>query len=382
MKNTDKKMKWHWIIFLLLCGCTSDYSENALRSLPYLAYSKGGNNSTGVIVYTNRSYNGYTLADGSLIDMQGNEVLLIPEYNNTVPRYARIFNNFSYVLYEFANYDGYFVKYDASFNIEWARQLPFHHDIEVDGSLDAYTLSKEKHTYLGRTVIFDKIVKITRDGTVSDFWSSFDNLKEIQRYHDKQPLDFKPSKNMSVLAEDDGSFEYYHINSIQIIPKNRFDNDPRFKEGNIILSLPRVNLIVILEKDTQKIVWAWGKDEIKRQHSPRMLPNGNILIFDNGDNERSYTRVIEINPVDKKIIWEYDFDSFCYEQGYSQELPNGNILITDSINGRVIEISSEKEVLWEWKTPKKNIKNERKTIYRATRYAFEDIKELIEKNRV
>ena len=42
-----------------------------------------------------------------------------------------------------------------------------------------------------------------------------------------------------------------------------------------------------------------------QQHAPTPLPNGNLLIFDNG-TLRGYSRVIELNPLTEEIAWEYD----------------------------------------------------------------------------
>jgi len=56
-----------------------------------------------------------------------------------------------------------------------------------------------------------------------------------------------------------------------------------------------------------------------------MLKNGNILIFDNGSG-RGWSRIIEVNPIGKEIVWEYHAEpkeSFITRYwGSAQGLPN------------------------------------------------------------
>jgi len=39
------------------------------------------------------------------------------------------------------------------------------------------------------------------------------------------------------------------------------------------------------------------------QHQPTMLPNGHIMVYDNG-TRRGYSRVIELDPLSAEIVWE------------------------------------------------------------------------------
>jgi hypothetical protein len=40
-----------------------------------------------------------------------------------------------------------------------------------------------------------------------------------------------------------------------------------------------------LDPDTQRVVWGWGPGTLDHPHSPVMLPDGEILVFDNGMGE-------------------------------------------------------------------------------------------------
>ena len=73
--------------------------------------------------------------------------------------------------------------------------------------------------------------------------------------------------------------------------------------------------------------------------NPSRLANGNTLI-----NEVFADRVIEVTP-DKEIVWEY---TEVVGPTDSERLENGNTLICDRGNKRVIEVTPDKEIVWEY----------------------------------
>ena len=67
--------------------------------------------------------------------------------------------------------------------------------------------------------------------------------------------------------------------------------------------------------------------------------------------KRLYSRVIEFNPITLSIVWEYTKkDFFSPTQGSAQRLPNGNTLITESLTGRIFEVTRNNEIVWEYKS--------------------------------
>ena len=95
------------------------------------------------------------------------------------------------------------------------------------------------------------------------------------------------------------------------------------------------------------------------KNNPNQLENGNILIFDNGTqrlhDSHTYSRVIEVEPQSKKIVWEYhDNPAYNFYSAFisgAQRLPNGNTLITEGLNGRIFEVTVQGEVVWEYVSP-------------------------------
>ena len=130
-------------------------------------------------------------------------------------------------------------------------------------------------------------------------------------------------------------------------------------EGNILVSFRNISTVVMIERATGKIVWELGSPPLAQQHDPRPLPNGNILIFDNGTHRRdhpaTFSRVIEVDPRTSAIDWEYRdqslFEFFSPYISGAQRLANGNTLICEGVHGRFFEVTSAGEVVWEYVSP-------------------------------
>jgi hypothetical protein len=91
-----------------------------------------------------------------------------------------------------------------------------------------------------------------------------------------------------------------------------------------------------------------------QQHQPTLLKNGHLLVLDNqGYHGRS--KVIEVDPLTQEIFWTYTGDPpdafFTPTCGAAQRLPNGNTLITESDPGRAIEVTPDKDIVWEFYNP-------------------------------
>jgi outer membrane protein assembly factor BamB len=104
-------------------------------------------------------------------------------------------------------------------------------------------------------------------------------------------------------------------------------------------------------------VWA-AKGYWTGQHDPHILEDGNILLFDNRGNFRKpegRSRAIEFNPETMQVVWQYagtmesPLDSDI--RSYTQRLQNGNTLITESNGGRILEVTADQEIVWEYTNP-------------------------------
>ncbi len=75
------------------------------------------------------------------------------------------------------------------------------------------------------------------------------------------------------------------------------------------MSFRDISTIIKIDRRTGRIVWKLGAPPLSGQHAPTPLPDGNILIFDNGahrlDESFPFSRVIEVNPPTNGIVWKY-----------------------------------------------------------------------------
>jgi hypothetical protein len=122
---------------------------------------------------------------------------------------------------------------------------------------------------------------------------------------------------------------------------------------------------------------------------PKGLPGaGNLLVFDNGGAagygfthplaldgantlSRAGSRILEINPVTLELVWSYSNPRF-YSSNISgaQRLPNGNTLITEGASGRLLEVTKEGAVIWEYINPLFTGAGTGNNVYRAYRLPY------------
>jgi Arylsulfotransferase (ASST) len=182
------------------------------------------------------------------------------------------------------------------------------------------------------TIFGDYLVEMTTTGEVAWEWKSWEHL------------DF----STEVITPQDRREEWTHANTVAEMPN-----------GSLLVSFRNVSTVAIIDRVTGRVTWKLGSPPLAQQHDPRPLANGNILIFDNGPHRRdhpaSYSRVIEVDPRTSEIVWEYHdqslFDFFSPYISGAQRLPNGNTLICEGCDGRIFEVTTEGQVVWEYVNP-------------------------------
>jgi PQQ-like domain len=109
------------------------------------------------------------------------------------------------------------------------------------------------------------------------------------------------------------------------------------------------NRVLIVSADGG-IVWQYGDDGgLNTPVASVYLPSGNVLITDQGNQ-----RVIEVTP-QKTIAWQYmpltaDGGPAFNSPNSAERLANGNTLITDENNNRVIEVTGDGGIAWQYPT--------------------------------
>jgi len=141
--------------------------------------------------------------------------------------------------------------------------------------------------------------------------------------------------------------EWTHINSISLTT-----------DGDWLVSSRRTSTVYAIDPVSGAFRWKWGCGVVSHQHDAKMLPNGHLLMFDNGVHKPSgadFSRVVEVDREKNEIVWSYQdnppFHLYSIMGGSADRLANGNTLISHCSVGRLFEVTPGKEIVWEYVSP-------------------------------
>ncbi|HEY0513818.1 MAG TPA: arylsulfotransferase family protein [Thermoanaerobaculia bacterium] len=237
------------------------------------------------------------------------------------------------------------VKLDARSHVLWAHRGGTHHDLFVAADGAIYTLDRE-----------GKIIPSInpKEGVLEDFVTVLEPSGEVRR---KISIlkSFQRSPWASLLRTMPlHKGDIFHTNTIEVLDGRFIGLNPAFRQGNILISVFALSTVAVLDPDRETIVWAKTGGWV-HQHQPTFLDNGHLLVFDNMGAGHERSRVQELDLRTGRVVWQYggvpDVDLFSKTLGSCQRLPNGNTLITESENGRALEVTPAGRVVWEFYNP-------------------------------
>lgn len=271
-----------------------------------------------------------------------------------------------------------------------------------------------------KLLLDDAIVEVNWEGDILWEWLCNEHFEEMDFSEEARNI---LSRNPNMVPSGGGMGDWMHINAFSTLGPNKwYDNgDQRFHPDNIIWDGRETNIIAIIDKKTGSLVWKIGPAYdtsvalknlgwIIGQHHAHMIPRGlpgegNILVYDNGgwagygapnpgaptgikNALRDYSRVLEFDPTTLEIIWQHTpkeagflhpTDSNRYYSPFissAQRLPNGNTLITEGSGGRVVEVTADHQVVWEYISPYWGSMMNMNMVYRAYRVPYEWVPQL------
>ena len=313
-----------------------------------------------------------------------------------------------------------------------------HHDYQREGNpVGYYVPEMEPLVDRGNTVILchknltnpeisdkrlidDAIIEVNWEGEIVWEWVCSEHFEEMGFREEARNI---LSRDPNFRPTGGGMGDWMHINTMSVLGPNKWYDagDERFHPDNVIWGGRETNIIAVIDKNTGKILWQLGPYyDNSPQHKelgwligphhahmiPRGLPGeGNILVFDNGgwagygapnpgapkgikNALRDYSRVLELDPNTLKIIWKYGPEEAGYlmpvdaNRFYSpfissvQRLANGNSLIVEGSGGRIIEVTPNHKIVWEYISAYWGKLMHMNMIYRAYRVPYEWVPQL------
>ncbi|WPO99690.1 aryl-sulfate sulfotransferase [Pseudomonas sp. HR96] len=369
---------------------------------------------TGVTRYDpDKAYNQYVIFSGAdkqthLIDMDGNEVKRWPQagFPSAIIDPALVGGQRGHVLLQLADKDpgklgaaGNGLGNQSIGELDWSGKVVWqwgdkapggaaqqHHDQRRLSNGNTLVLANKVHAVPGfkvPQVIDDVVYEVAPDGRIQWQWLASEHLEE-----------FGFTAEQLQLVRASNNPDYLHINNLNVVGPNRWYDagDQRFAPDNLLLDSRNANFIAIIDKHSGKVVWSLGPnlphvspnpqasqplprpvDQFVGQHDAHIIPAGlpgagHLLVFDNQGSAgypsvplglASGSRVLEIDPTTRQIVWQYSAAS-SMQPGWAfyssfissaRRLPNGNTLIDEGMNGRFFQVTSAGEIVWEYVSP-------------------------------
>jgi hypothetical protein len=255
-------------------------------------------------------------------------------------------------------------RLDACGEVQWTLKEGNHHSIDraEDGSFWVPGVSRKPESRsehypdgypgLDRPVWVDKILHVAADGTLLDEFNVLDILYMnglerhiVQKHQPEAGTDGPTTRNIT------------HLNDVEPLSSSRADEYPLFDAGDLLISLRNLHLVLVVDPESKVVKWHASEPFIQ-QHDPDFIGKGWIGVFDNRDDfmERGRmlggSRVVALQPHtdSTRVLFPTPHSDPFYTdvQGKWQSLKNGNMLLTESVAGRVVEVTSDGRTVWEW----------------------------------
>lgn len=238
-------------------------------------------------------------------------------------------------------------KLNRDSEILWARRNNAHHDLDLDDQGRIHVLTRRHEPVElpdgGRKWrMIDEITLCSPEG------ETLDQIRIEDAYRD--------SGFDSGVPPASENRDPFHSNTIVWLDGSLVEHEPAFRRDNLLLSIRNTHTLAVYDPEKRKIVWQIRGDW-KRQHEPVLLEDGAILLFDNKGARKTLkgARVMEVLSSTGETRWSYDGlpdgKLRSTTEGAVSRLANGNTLITDSNRARVVEITHDKRVVWEFINP-------------------------------
>ena len=147
--------------------------------------------------------------------------------------------------------------------------------------------------------------------------------------------------------------DIFHLNDVEVFPSSI--KEGVFKAGDIMVSIRNMNAIIVFSSEDYKVRYMTIGGTV-RQHDPDFIDGNTISIFDNNniltEDNGQESRIVLLSAKDNQFRVAYNGDKenpfWSFAIGNHQWLPNGNLLIAETLKGRIFEVDTSGNIVWEY----------------------------------
>jgi hypothetical protein len=149
-------------------------------------------------------------------------------------------------------------------------------------------------------------------------------------------------------------------------------------DNSVYVSIRHLSRVIRIDYTTGNVVYQmgfgppsmpsgdadFGDNLFSFQHAPELLPNGNMVLFDNGNrrdhidqtSQTGVSKAIELQftgtpPTGASIVWEWTVPTFNGAVGDADRLPGGNTLVTAGRSAKLYEVDAAGSEVWRLELP-------------------------------
>ena len=181
------------------------------------------------------------------------------------------------------------------------------------------------------------------------------NYNETSEQNDDRLLLYDLSKNETVWEWKFRNNGYQRSGGGKYTDDWSHVNDvDKLSNGSYLASPRNFDQTIVVNRSTKNVTMRLGSDEnhsvMYEQHNPQYLRGQNgtptMLIADSGND-----RIVEYAKEDGDWSRTWTLSGSFQWPRDADRLPNGNTLVTDTLNHRVMEVTPDGEVVWEFYAP-------------------------------
>lgn len=259
------------------------------------------------------------------------------------------------------NFEGMgLVKLDRCGEVVWTVPRMVHHAISPapDGGFwvasKRYVAEQSPYPHIQAPFHDETLLHVSADGAVEEEISVLEALLR------ETPGAFFGNATYGVPNAD-----MIHVNDVEPLDAQHAAAFPQFEEGDLLVSLRGLSLLAVLRPATRQLVWnrvgAWI-----RQHDPDFQTNGHLTVYSNNTldpgttpgrptpvpDPLGATTILDVDPATGQSHVLYggtpQHPLYSAYRGKHQVLANGNLLVVEANAGRVIEVTPEDDLVWEY----------------------------------